>query len=220
MDNIMRNKIEQIISSLETETINIATKIDLKKQPKDNYSRTRDLINIGSVILWLKNCLKQDITSEELETKIKLFEEVVKDHRYFVAGNISEIAFLTNRLSNETLDEKERKEIIRQIKVLDDNNFYNITGLKNTVKRENAFAKIAQKTSLEASKDAARLIRTLLNDEDYVEKIKISGYRIDEEFLKPEHHQTTSLQEQINNSIDISNRLNRVLKQIKPKITK
>ena len=53
--------------------------------------------------------------------------------------------------------------------------------------------------------------------ENIIITVKGIGYRIDEEFLKPEYHRTKSLLEQINNSIDISNRLNRIIKQIKPK---
>ena len=213
MDNVLKNKIEQIISSLETETINIATKIDLNKEPTDNYSRTRDLINIGSVILWLKNCLKQGITSDELEQKIKLFEEVIKDHRYTTAGAISEIAYQTNRLIAEALDEKETKQLIEQIIYSDENKLHSAEDLRTPAIED--FEAVAKRISTEASKDAARLIKTLLNDEDYIEKVKTSGYRIDEEFVKPEYHRTRSLLEQINNSIDISNRLNRIIKQIK-----
>ena len=212
MDNVTKEKVAQIINSLEIEVVNIASKMDLKKQPIDNYSRTRDLINIGSVILWLKNCVRQEYTIEEIESKIKTFEEVVKDQRYTTAGNISQISYLTNRLCNEMIDEKETKQILQEITRLDDNKFYNVGQLKKASKEE--LPLVAKKISTEASKDAARMIKNLLKDEDYMEKVKDSGYRIDEEFINPEHHLTTSLHEQISNSFDIFSRLNRVLKQI------
>ena len=92
--------------------------------------------------------------------------------------------------------------------------------LKKASKSAEGNELITKKISLEASKDAARIIKSLLGDEEYIDKVKTSGYRIDEEFAKPEHHLTTSLQEQINNSIDISNRLNRIIKQVKTNKTK
>ena len=215
MDNVTKEKVGQIINSLEIEVVNIASKMDLKKQPIDNYSRTRDLINIGSVILWLKNCIRQEYTAEEIESKIKTFEEVVKDQRYTTAGNIGQISYLTNRLSIEMLDEKETKQIIQEITRLDSNKFYKVEDLKKASKED--LPLLAKRISAEASKDAARMIKGLLNDEDYMEKLKDSGYRIDEEFANPEHHQTASLHEQISNSFDIFNRLNKVLKQINTK---
>lgn len=212
MDNVTKEKVGQIINSLEIEVVNIASKMDLKKQPIDNYSRTRDLINIGSVILWLKNCLRQDYSAEEIESKVKTFEEVVKDQRYTTAGNISQISYLANRLSTEMIDEKEIKQILQEITRLDDNKFYKVEQLKKASKENLPI--VAKKISIEASKDAARMIKSLLNDEDYMERLKDSGYRIDEAFVNPEHHLTTSLHEQISNSFDIYSRLNRVLKQL------
>ena len=78
MDNLTKEKIKEIITALETETVNIASNINLGKRPTANYSKTRDLINIGSVILWLKNCLRLDISNSAFEEKVKTFEEVIK----------------------------------------------------------------------------------------------------------------------------------------------
>ena len=212
MDNVTKNKIEQIISSLETETINIATKIDLNKKPSDNYSRSRDLMNIGSVILWLKKNLNSNQSNEEIKEKIQLFEEVINDKRYKTAGLISEISFLTNQLSTEALDEKEQKKIIDQIIVLDEKKLYKTDELK-TLPSDKLESKI-QSISAESSKDAARMLKSLLNDKTYLKKVNTSGYRIDERFLNAEFHHKESLLNQINNSIDIVNQLKKIIKKI------
>ncbi len=215
MDALTVEKIKEIIASLEKETVNIATNMNLGKQPTANYSKTRDLINIGSVILWLKSCLRSGITNTEFENKVKSFEEVTREHRYTVAGKISHIAYLANRLAKEQLEKRDIAEIISEIIRLDDNRFYTNNGKLTKELSEEDLISRAKSIANEASKDAAKIIRLLLYDKDYIEKVKQSGYRIDEEYTKAEHHLETPLQEQILSSQSISDYLNKILKQIK-----
>ena len=215
MDNLTSEKIKEIIDSLQKETINIAANINLGKKPTANYSKTRDLINLGSVILWLKNCLRTNITKDELEDKVKCFEEVTQEHRYLMAGKISQVAYLANRLATEQLDKKDRDEIIDEIMRLDENRFYTNKGRLNKDLGEEDLINATKKMASEASKDAARIIQMLLNDKEYMEAVKESSYRIDEEYTKPSHHLETPLQEQIISSQSISDYLIKILKQIK-----
>ena len=220
MDNLTKEKIKEIITALETETVNIASNINLGKRPTANYSKTRDLINIGSVILWLKNSLRLDISNSEFEERVKTFEEVIKDLRYTTAGKISQISYLAHRLASEQLEKRDADEIIDEITRLDENDFYTQNNRLSKKLDPDELISISTSISKEAAKDSAKIIRMLLEDKDYMEKVKDSGYRIDEGYAIPEHHTEAPLQEQVISSLSISTYLNKILKQIKTRRTK
>ena len=207
MDNLTKEKLTEIITALEIETVNIAGSLDLRKNDLDSYPKTRDLITIGSIILWLKNCLRNNESAEKIIEKTQLFDEVVHEQRYVTAGNISQIAYDANRIVQEQLDQVEIERLTTEIKDLDENSFYPIG--------KDDLAKSTRRISTEASKDAARIVRSLLADKDFTNKVTESGYRLDEEFIKPEHHLAKSLKEQITASQEISERLTKIGKQIK-----
>ncbi len=214
MDNITREKLNEIIVALETETVSLATNMDLREGPSANYLITRDLINIGSVILWLKNILRQDISKEALEQRVKTFEEVIKDHRYVTAGNISEIAFLAHRIETEHLTQKDISESIKQIIKLDENKFYTKNNRLRPDLDLDDLIRVAHKISEDASRDAAKIIQIILKDNEYMQAVRECGYRIDEGYLHQERHKESSLREQIISSENISNYLNKIMKKI------
>jgi len=219
MESSLKTKIEEIIEHLEQETVNSVSKIKLDSPEKDE-ERTKNILITVTTTLWLKYCIQSDLSYQDFESKAHLFDEVINEPKYQTAGIMSQISYLANQIAEKRITSKvDIANRISDIKNLDENEFYINKENPLTAEEEpEAIIKKSRKISTTAAKDGAKLIKMLLSDEEFVEKLKKSGYKIDEAYSKPEKHQEEPLLGQIKISEEVSDRISKIVRETKPSL--